>query len=144
MGSGEGDYEHEVFIGAVPGGVLVPLPPWAKEPAARRRRNLLGELIILSNPPPAPRQNFTPHPEPLYGVEAADMLQGPVFSASIRADSKNGEVQLVAVVLGLVFDLGTDIMVVEPPHEVCHMKPFFPNTTYFDVNIIRDKILLCQ
>ena len=25
--------------GAVPGGVLVPLPPWAKELAARRRRN---------------------------------------------------------------------------------------------------------
>ena len=34
-----GDYEHEVLIGAVPGGVLVPLPPWAKELAARRRRN---------------------------------------------------------------------------------------------------------
>ena len=25
-----GDYEHKVLIGAVPGGVLVPLPPWAK------------------------------------------------------------------------------------------------------------------
>ncbi len=30
-GPGKGDYEHGVLIGAVPGGVLVPLPPWAKE-----------------------------------------------------------------------------------------------------------------
>ena len=33
-----GGYEHEVLIEAVPGGVLVPLPPGAKELAARRRR----------------------------------------------------------------------------------------------------------
>ena len=33
--------------GAVPGGVLVPFPPWAKELAARRRRN------PLRNPPKA-------------------------------------------------------------------------------------------
>ena len=29
-GPGKGDYEHEVLIGAVPGGVLPTLPPWAK------------------------------------------------------------------------------------------------------------------
>ena len=29
-GPGKGDYEHEVLIGAVPGGVLVTLPPRAK------------------------------------------------------------------------------------------------------------------
>ena len=38
-GPGKGDYEHEVLIGAVPGGVLVTLPPRAKSLAARRRRN---------------------------------------------------------------------------------------------------------
>ena len=36
--------------GAVPGGVLVPLPPWAKELAARRRRN------PLRKPPEAARR----------------------------------------------------------------------------------------
>ena len=51
-----GDYEHEVLIGAVPGGVLVPLPPWAKELAARRRRNspaisLTPKLRWRNNPP---------------------------------------------------------------------------------------------
>ena len=51
-----GDYEHEVLIGAVPGGVLVPLPPWAKELAARRRRNspaisLTPKLRWQNNPP---------------------------------------------------------------------------------------------
>ena len=32
---GKRSYGHEVSIGRVPGGVLVPLPPWAKELAAR-------------------------------------------------------------------------------------------------------------
>src|SRR5699024_3220401 len=32
---GKQSYGHEVSIGRVPGGVLVPLPPWAKELAAR-------------------------------------------------------------------------------------------------------------
>ena len=53
-GPGKGGYEHEVLIEAVPGGVLVPLPPRAKELAARRRRN-----------PPAynePIRNLSPHP----------------------------------------------------------------------------------
>ena len=55
-GPGKGDYEHGVLIGAVPGGVLVPLPPWAKELAARRRRNsptirLTPKSRWRSNPP---------------------------------------------------------------------------------------------
>ena len=37
--------------GAVPGGVLVPLPPWAKELAARRRRNSLCIINPFRNLP---------------------------------------------------------------------------------------------
>ena len=42
--------------GAVPGGVLVTLPPRAKSLAARRRRNIPGQCLLL--PQPSPYRNF--------------------------------------------------------------------------------------
>ena len=52
-GPEKGDYEHEVLIGAVPGGVLVTLPPRAKSLAARRRRNFPAHNQFNPNPAPS-------------------------------------------------------------------------------------------
>ena len=95
---------------------MVPLPPWAKEPAARRRRNPPAKLYF-SQILPQRQPELHPRPEPLHGVEAADVLQ-ILFFRLHQGGIQNGEVQLVGVVLGLVFNLGMDIMVVEPFHQV--------------------------
>ena len=52
-----------VLIGAVPGGVLVTLPPWAKSLAARRRRNSPAYKTPVRNPlhrvkSPAQKNNY--------------------------------------------------------------------------------------
>ena len=63
-GPGKGDYEHEVLIGAVPGGVLVTLPPRAKSLAARRQRNPPATNATIPSSPPHPsrlrRATFPP------------------------------------------------------------------------------------
>ena len=63
--------------GAVPGGVLVTLPPWAKSLAARRRRNLPRTTSAVRTLPPHPsrlRRAAFPYPLCRFATSSLPLL----------------------------------------------------------------------
>ena len=63
--------------GAVPGGVLVTLPPWAKSLAARRRRNLSRTTSAVRTLPPHPsrlRRAAFPYPLCRFATSSLPLL----------------------------------------------------------------------
>ena len=62
---------------------------------------------------------FHTQPEPLKGIKAADKRQ--IFSLLLsQGGLQKGEVEFRLPVPGLVFQVGLDIMVIEPGHQIGH------------------------
>ena len=74
--------------GAVPGGVLVTLPPWAKSLAARRRRNLPARNETALSSPPHPSgltaSHLPPRGKALCGGAALIRPRGKAYNGRRR------------------------------------------------------------